>query len=170
MLWIIVILYVVFANFHSENLFEFWYFQFSCCGVVGPSDFIASQVYSFTIIIIIVAFIMSHHGDQYHYRHQNHHHCHHHQNHHHHFDQWSPTTGLAVPLTCCVLLNKRVSVLQSFQRSKHLKSQLDPPVGDVTFLHHRRSVRSPCWLRTPQNCILARWSNLGLAGRRPALA
>ena len=55
-------------------------------------------------------------------------------------------------------------------KSKHLKSQLDPPVGDVTFLHHRRSVRSPCWLRTPQNCILARWSNLGLAGRRPALA
>ena len=34
--------------------------------------------------------------------------------------------------------------------------RLDLPVGDVTFLHHRRSVRSPCWLRTPQNCILAR--------------
>ena len=27
-----------------------------------------------------------------------------------------------------------------------------------------------CWLRTPQNCILAQRSNLGLAGRRPALA
>ena len=40
--------------------------------------------------------------------------------------------------------------------------QLDPPVGDVTFLHHQRSVRSPCWLRTPQNCILAWRSNLGL--------
>ena len=60
-------------------------------------------------------------------------------------------------------------VLRLKVQSKHLKSQLDPPVGDVTFLHHRRSVRSPCWLRTPQNCILARWSNLGLTGRRPAL-
>jgi hypothetical protein len=29
--------------------------------------------------------------------------------------------------------------------------QLDPPVSDVTFLD-----QSPCWLRTPQNCILAR--------------
>merc|ERR1712004_237351 len=27
-----------------------------------------------------------------------------------------------------------------------------------------------CWLRTPQNCILAQKSSLGLAGRRPALA
>ena len=157
MLWIIVILYVVFANFHSENLFEFWNFQFSCCGVVGPSDFIASQVYSFTIIIIIVAIIISHNGNHYHYCHH-----HHHQNPHHYFDQWSPTTGLAVPLTCCVLLNKRVSVLQSFQRSKHLKGQLDLPVGNgnifapkevswtpllvtVTILHQRRSVGPPCW-------------------------
>ena len=24
---------------------------------------------------------------------------------------------------------------------------VDPPVGDVTFLHQRRSVGSPCWLR-----------------------
>ena len=62
--------------------------------------------------------------NHYHYRHQNRH---------HYFDQWSPTTGLAVPLTCCVLLNKRVSVLQSFQRSKHLKGHLDPPVCKVTF-------------------------------------
>ena len=97
--------------------------------MVGPSDFIASQVYSFTIIIIIVAIIISHNGNHYHYCHHNNHHCHHH----HHFDQWSPTTGLAVPLTCCVLLNKRVSVLQSFQRSKHLKGQLDLPVCKVTF-------------------------------------
>ena len=96
--------------------------------MVGPSDFIASQVYSFTIIIIILAIIISHNGNHYHYCHH-----HHHQNPHHYFDQWSPTTGLAVPLTCCVLLNKRVSVLQSFQRSKHLKGQLDPPVCKVTF-------------------------------------
>ena len=27
-----------------------------------------------------------------------------------------------------------------------------------------------CWFRTPQNCILAQQSSLGLAGRRPALA
>ena len=27
-----------------------------------------------------------------------------------------------------------------------------------------------CWLRTPQNCIQAQRSSLGLAGRRPALA
>ena len=27
-----------------------------------------------------------------------------------------------------------------------------------------------CWLRTPQNSILAQRSSLGLAGRRPALA
>ena len=144
MLWIIVILYVGFANFDSENLFEFWNFQFSCCGVVGPSDFIASQVYSFTIIIISVAIIISQHGNHYHYRQPNHHHCFYHQNHHHHFDQWSPTTGLAVPLTCCVLLNKRVSVLQSFQRSKHLKGQLDPAACKVTFLDQSRSVGSPC--------------------------
>ena len=26
--------------------------------------------------------------------------------------------------------------------SKHLKGRLDPPVGDVTFLHQRRSVES----------------------------
>ena len=65
--------------------------------------------------------------------------------------------------------------------SKHPKGQLDPPVSGSHFFGQRRSVMSrfldqrwsvgsPCWLRTPQNCILARWSNLGLAGRRPALA
>ena len=26
-----------------------------------------------------------------------------------------------------------------FSESKHLKGHLDPPVGDVTFLHHRSS-------------------------------
>ena len=46
---------------------------------------------------------------------------------------------------------------------------LVPPVREVTFLHHRRFVRSPCWLRTPQNCILARQSSLGLAGRSKGL-
>ena len=70
-----------------------------------------------------------------------------------------------------------LSSLLSLQ-SKHLKGQLGPRVGHVTFLDQRRSVGAPCWspdarsktLRTPQNCILARRTSLGLAGRAPAYA
>ena len=32
----------------------------------------------------------------------------------------------------------------SRKKSKHLKGQLDPRVSEVTFLHQRRSVGSPC--------------------------
>ena len=32
-----------------------------------------------------------------------------------------------------------LQTLQDRPKSKHLIGQLDPPVGDVTFLHHRRS-------------------------------
>ena len=37
------------------------------------------------------------------------------------------------------------TVLTMHKLSKHLKGQLNPPVSDVTFLHQRRSVGSPCW-------------------------
>ena len=75
-------------------------------------------------------------------------------------------------MTCGIQLEKwsQNSPEHMSPKSKHLKGQLEPPVLEVTFLHHRRFVTSPCWLRTPQNCILACSSNLGLAGRRPALA
>ena len=104
--------------------------SFHAVGWLGRPISLHHRFVSFTIIIIIVAIVMSHHGDQYHYRHQNHHHCHHHQNHHHHFDQWSPTTGLAVPLTCCVLLNKRVSVPHTENLCHQLISNSLPLPGE----------------------------------------
>ena len=41
------------------------------------------------------------------------------------------------------------------------EGRLDPPVGDVTFLHQNVPDRTESWPDDP---------NLGLAGRRPALA
>ena len=45
------------------------------------------------------------------------------------------------PLWFCFLIWKKNSEVTS---SKHLKGQLGPRVGNVTFLHQRRSVGSPC--------------------------
>ena len=53
------------------------------------------------------------------------------------------------------------------RQSKHLRGQLDRPVRDVTFLHQGGQLET---LKTPQNCILARRSSLGLASRGLALA
>ena len=68
--------------------------------------------------------------------------------------------------------------------SKHLKGQLGPRVGHITFFNQRRSVVSPCLshnvfesstklrrdVENTSNCILAQRFSLGLAGRRPFLA
>ena len=42
-------------------------------------------------------------------------------------------------------LAQRPLSLIHLNSSKHLKGQLDPPVGNVTFLDQRRSVGPPCW-------------------------
>ena len=62
-------------------------------------------------------------------------------------------------------------IKREYTISKHLKGQLDPPVGNS----HVFAPKDVSWIsllveNTTKNCILARRSSLGLAGRRLALA
>ena len=57
-----------------------------------------------------------------------------------------------------------MALQQTHSWLQHLKGQLDPPVGDVTFLDQSRSVGPPCWLREVFGSMQVGWIPMLVTG------